>query len=109
MAGTVSFLLAIQPQILGPRARVVVREDLQIKIQLRVFKERYSMPPSSSFWSAVRSTKAEFLPMVGCQLKYDAVPVCLLVNFRMSRRSFDCDLCKMADGNESANVIFCGT
>lgn len=66
------------------------------------------MPPSSSFWSAVRSTKAEFLPMVGCQLKYDAVSLSLLMDCRMSPCLFDCDLCRMADGNESANVAFCG-
>ena len=66
------------------------------------------MPPSSSFWSALRSTKAEFLPMVGCQLKYDAVSLSLLVDCRMSRCFLDGDLCPMADENESANVLFCG-
>ncbi len=66
------------------------------------------MPPSSSFCSAVRPTKAEFLPMVGCQLKYGAVSLSLLVDGRISRCFFDRDLCRMADGNVSSNVVFCG-
>lgn len=64
------------------------------------------MPPSSSFCSAVRPTKAEFLPMVGCQLKYGAVFLSLLVDARVLQ-GFERDLCRVSDGSASLNVVGC--
>src|SRR5271156_6545793 len=40
----------------------------------RVFNARYSMPPSLSRSSSERSTKKEFLPIVGWKSRYGASP-----------------------------------
>lgn len=65
------------------------------------------MPPSSSFCSAVRPIKAEFLPIVGCQLKYGAVALPLLVNARVLRGFFGSDLRRVAGGIVSSNLVSC--
>ena len=51
------------PNILNP-------QKYKVRINANDFKDRYSIPPSSSLCGSVRSTNAEFRPTVGCQLKY---------------------------------------